>query len=159
LNRCSSRIGRNRSSVDRAGHLLGVKVGKQVGAGGFGAVFRGSWKGISVAVKTVTSGDILELETELDLLRQLNHPCIVRFFVLTEHRGDPGIVMELCANGSLDTALKTTVFSQTELTGMCAQMARGLEYLVDQDVLHRDLAGTLSQCSMTDPQFIVRART
>jgi serine/threonine protein kinase len=145
LNRCSSRIGRNRSSVDRAGHLLGVRVGEQIGAGAFGAVFRGSWKGISVAVKTVSSGDIPELETELDLLRQLNHPCIVRLFGLTEHRGDPGIVMELCANGSLDAALKTTtVFSQTELTGMCAQIARGLEYLVDQDVLHRDLAGTLS---------------
>jgi serine/threonine protein kinase len=128
-------------SVDDSGQLLGVKLGKQIGAGAFGAVFEGSWKGSDVAIKTISSGDTQELQSELDVLRQLNHPCIVRFFGLTDHAGEVGIVLELCANGSLDTALKSTTFSERELTRMCAQMARGLEYLADQGILHRDLAG------------------
>jgi serine/threonine protein kinase len=138
-------LGSRRESLNSAtelnAHLRGVKVGKQIGAGAFGAVFRGSWKGTRVAIKQVSSGNVSELEAELDVLRQLNHPCIVRFYGLTENCGSPGIVMELCSNGSLDTALVSNEFPPSELTRMCAQMARGLEYLADQGVLHRDLAG------------------
>jgi serine/threonine protein kinase len=47
-------------------------------------------------------------------------------------------------------------FSEQELAGMCAQMARGLEYLADQGVLHRDLAArnvlldAANNCKLTD---------
>ncbi len=61
-----------------------VQVGKQVGLGSYGVVFRGKWKGVDVAVKRFIKQKLderrmLEFRAEMAFLSELHHPNIVLF--------------------------------------------------------------------------------
>jgi serine/threonine protein kinase len=59
-----------------------VQVGKQVGLGSYGVVYRGKWKGVEVAVKRFIKQKLderrmLEFRAEMAFLSELHHPNIV----------------------------------------------------------------------------------
>jgi class 3 adenylate cyclase len=61
-----------------------IQVGKQVGLGSYGVVFRGKWKGVDVAVKRFIKQKLderrmLEFRAEMAFLSELHHPNIVLF--------------------------------------------------------------------------------
>jgi hypothetical protein len=53
-----------------------IQVGKQIGLGSYGVVYRGKWKGVDVAVKRFI---MLEFRAEMAFLSELHHPNIVLF--------------------------------------------------------------------------------
>jgi hypothetical protein len=61
-----------------------VQMGKQIGLGSYGVVYRGRWKGVEVAVKRFIKQKLderrmLEFRAEMAFLSELHHPNIVLF--------------------------------------------------------------------------------
>jgi serine/threonine protein kinase len=94
---------------------------------------------------------------ELGVLKELNHPGIVRFLgiALSENINDKAVavddgaskpdvylVTEFCAKGSLKDCLdkRNIDVSAPALTRYVHEMACGMEYLNSMDISHNDLA-------------------
>lgn len=61
-----------------------IQLGKQLGMGSYGVVYRGKWKGVEVAVKKFVKQKLdercmLEFRAEMAFLSELHHPNIVLF--------------------------------------------------------------------------------
>ncbi|HRF96829.1 MAG TPA: protein kinase, partial [Aggregatilineales bacterium] len=97
--------------------IIGTRyeVQKQIGVGGMGTVYKGLDKqtGTVVAIKQlkpeVIRADPHQLNRfirEGELLRQLNHPNIVKMLDALDHEDDHYLVMEYVAGGSLHDVLQ-----------------------------------------------------
>lgn len=127
-----------------------VEVGKKIGDGEYGEVFRGVLKGTGknagmaamVAVKSLKRRDAAEefLE-EARIMVELRHSNLVNFYGVVD-KGDPiYLVTELCAEGSLKIFLrKGNVLQVPSLVKMGMEIAMGMEYLEVEGFIHRDLA-------------------
>jgi len=118
-----------------------IELGRELQRGGMGAVHRGNWLGVAVAVKTVTDPAKQEaLLREADLLASLRHPCICQFFGASRINGTFMVVMEL-----LECSLHELIAqSSTRIpAALCLQLAhetaQGIAYLHRNNMLHRDI--------------------
>ncbi|TMW56909.1 hypothetical protein Poli38472_002834 [Pythium oligandrum] len=125
------------------------QLGAEIGRGGFGVVYAALdlRNGRSVAIKQVSLQDIdkdelLSIESEISLLRKLNHENIVKYYDTIKTQSHLHIVLELMENGSLAQFMKKFgSFSETLVAMYITQVLRGLAYLHEQGVLHRDVKG------------------
>jgi serine/threonine-protein kinase len=112
-----------------------------------GTVYEGvDEAGVSVAVKTLSAhlGDDTGLrrrfEAEIEALKGLRHPGIVRLLAFGEDEGRPFFAMELVRGRSLEEILKSgRRFDWPEATAIAADIARALKAAHDQGIIHRDL--------------------
>ena len=82
------------------------------------------------------------LQTEISLLRKLKHENIVNYHDTIKTDGYLYIVLEYMENGSLAQFVKKFRFLSETLVAMyITQVLRGLAYLHEQGVLHRDVKG------------------
>jgi len=82
----------NKTDIDLMGKaysvpLQDVVVGTLLGRGGFGRVFKGTWKGTTVAIKVISHGERqlhneLRLPFEAYLSRHISHPNVVQTFLI-----------------------------------------------------------------------------
>ena len=129
--------------------------GKLIGAGAFGRVFQGldNESGQIMAVKQVAltkdetlKGRVAEhvkaLEAEVLLLRQLNHCNIVRYLG-TERTDDTlNIFLEYVPGGSIASLIeKFGPLQESVIRKYTQQILRGLEYLHQRKIMHRDIKG------------------
>ncbi|MCO5555692.1 hypothetical protein L7F22_009237 [Adiantum nelumboides] len=136
----------NHSSALRVGHF---QLGDSLGKGAFGSVYRGlNWmSGETVAVKQVRlgnmpQGELREIMAEIDLLKNLKHPNIVKYKGSEKTREYLFIILEYCENGSLQHICKRFGKFPEGLVGVyISQILEGLIYLHDQGVIHRDIKG------------------
>ena len=129
--------------------LPGYKIDKRVGQGGFGVVYlaRRHADGGAVAIKVMLSQVAVDdasrdgFRREIDVLRKLEHPNIVRFF---EH-GSAGdafyFVMDYCEGGSVWQEMKKGggKLPFDRATGYVLDSLEGMAYAHDQGYIHRDL--------------------
>eukprot|EP01133_Synstelium_polycarpum_P017737 gene17737-21148_t len=85
-------------------------LGMRIGRGGYGQVFRGSWRGTEIAVKMLFNDNmnpklLSDLRKEVDLLCKLRHPNIVLFMGACTEPEHPCIVTEYLVRGSLANLL------------------------------------------------------
>ncbi|XP_071000343.1 tyrosine-protein kinase Lck-like [Oncorhynchus clarkii lewisi] len=121
-----------------------LKMIRKLGAGQFGEVWMGYYKGNQkVAVKTLKEGT-MEPEAflqEANLMKQLQHDRLVRLHAVVTM--EPiYIVTEFMINGSLLDFLKTDEGKKLKLTkliDMSAQIAEGMAYIEKKNYIHRDL--------------------
>uniref|UniRef100_A0AAX7TQN5 non-specific protein-tyrosine kinase n=1 Tax=Astatotilapia calliptera TaxID=8154 RepID=A0AAX7TQN5_ASTCA len=124
-------------------------VGRILGEGFFGEVHDGVYKSptgerIRVAIKTCKdcSADVKEkFLSEADLMKNLDHPHIVRLIGVIE--ADPvWIVMELYEHGELGNYLIENQYSLSTATLVlyCLQICKALAYLEGLNMVHRDIA-------------------
>ena len=118
-----------------------------LGKGNFGDVYSGTLKdsGKRVAVKTCRSEHIPETQqflSEAKILKQYNHPNIVRLLGVCADKEPVYIVMELMTGGDFLHFLRKQGINQTpyQLTKFSLDAALGMEYLASQNCIHRDLA-------------------
>ncbi|KAF8957280.1 hypothetical protein BDZ97DRAFT_1924766 [Flammula alnicola] len=129
--------------------LNDYQLGDSLGKGAFGQVYRAlNWAtGETVAVKeiqlsNIPKGELPEIMSEIDLLKNLNHPNIVKYKGFVKTREFLYIILEFCENGSLHNISKRFgKFPESLVAVYISQVLEGLVYLHDQGVIHRDIKG------------------
>ena len=136
-------------AVQHASEHEKYQLGDCLGKGAFGSVFRAlnMGTGETVAVKQVKLADLPKSELrvitlEIDLLKNLDHPNIVKYRGFFKTSDSLSIVLEYCENGSLHTISKKFGKFPENLVGIyMSQVLHGLLYLHEQGVIHRDIKG------------------
>ncbi|XP_065829595.1 serine/threonine-protein kinase Nek4-like isoform X2 [Oscarella lobularis] len=126
------------------------RVLRKIGEGSYGDVYLIEHidKKKEFVVKQIELGDASEkerkaAEQEASLLSRLKHPNIVAYQEsFQDERGILHIVMAYCDGGDLQTRLKARKgrpLSERQIMEWFVQIALALQYLHDQNILHRDL--------------------
>ncbi|KAF0408258.1 map kinase kinase kinase [Gigaspora margarita] len=132
------------------GQTIGkYQLGECLGKGAVSSVYRAlNWEtGEAVAVKQVKLSSIPKSEltfimTEIELLKNLNHPNIVKYKDYVKSKEHLNIILEFCENGSLhNICRKFGKFPESLVAVYIRQVLEGLRYLHDQGVIHRDIKG------------------
>ncbi|KAM9426622.1 mitogen-activated protein kinase kinase kinase 11 [Pholidichthys leucotaenia] len=120
-----------------------------IGVGGFGKVYRGTWRGERVAVKaarqdpdediSVTAQNVRQ---EAHLFAMLTHPNIIALKGVCLQEPNLCLIMEYASGGPLSRALAGRRIPPHVLVNWAVQIARGMLYLHSEaivPVIHRDL--------------------
>eukprot|EP01048_Picozoa_sp_COSAG05_P014795 COSAG05_NODE_1708_length_4240_cov_2505.441439_3_plen_437_part_00 len=128
--------------------ILEIKKIEYIAKGTTGAVYKARWNGMTVAAKFFTCIDDKEVyrafDTELILMRKLNHVNLLRVFGACLDARNPCLVTELMA-GSLDQLLwgaqkdNNPVLSPRQMLKIAHGVATGCAFLHKNQVCHRDL--------------------
>ncbi|NXY82881.1 M3K21 kinase, partial [Alcedo cyanopectus] len=132
-----------------------------IGVGGFGKVYRATWRGREVAVKAARQDPDEDITATAESVRQeaklfsmLRHPNIIALHGVCLREPNLCLVMEFARGGSLNRALAAASSANPAaarggrripphvLVNWAVQIARGMLYLHDQaivPILHRDL--------------------
>jgi len=91
--------------------------------------------------KSLTDEENLEaLETEIGILRQLDHPHIVSLKEVVVTKEDTFIVMELLSGGELfNRIVDKGPFPESEAAQLFAQILLSMDYLHSRNIVHRDV--------------------
>ncbi|PYH95131.1 cell division control protein Cdc15 [Aspergillus ellipticus CBS 707.79] len=138
-----------KSSAKDVAELKDYQLGDCLGKGAFGSVYRAlNWNtGETVAVKQIKLADLPKSELrvimlEIDLLKNLDHPNIVKYQGFVKSVETLNIILEYCENGSLHSIAKNFGRFPENLVGLyMSQVLHGLLYLHEQGVIHRDIKG------------------
>ena len=125
-----------------------IRIEKELGSGAMGAVYRGIYTktGQKLAVKVMAPGlatspsALARFEREASILKQLNHPNIVRFFGDGKSRGMRFYAMEYIDGESLDHVMaRRGRMTWEEVVTIGQQLCAALQHAHDKGVVHRDL--------------------
>ena len=121
------------------------KPTKMIGSGSFGSVYEAKntiFQNI-VAMKVIKKDpnnelDEQEIRNEIDILKKLSHPNIVKIYEFYISKSHYYIVTEFCKEGELFSYIKTK-YNERQLAVLFYQVFSGLCYLHDNKILHRDI--------------------
>ncbi|KAI7466854.1 hypothetical protein KC351_g14313 [Hortaea werneckii] len=144
-----SKDGTTQRAAKEVEGLRNFQLGDCLGKGASGAVYRAlNWStGETVAIKQVSLSNLPKSELniimqEIDLLKNLNHPNIVKYQGFVNSPDALYIILEYCENGSLHSICKNFgKFPENLVSLYTAQVLQGLLFLHDQGVIHRDIKG------------------
>jgi serine/threonine-protein kinase len=133
----------------KPGEKLGpFDIEKKIGSGAMGAVYRGRYRktGQKVAVKVMIAGSIgnetamARFQREAEILKQLNHRNIVRFYIASQYQGAPYYAMEYIEGEPLDHVMQRRGrLTWEETVELGKQVCAALQHAHDAGILHRDL--------------------
>ena len=118
---------------------------KDLGSGSYGFVYMA--KNIImnnlVAIKVIEKIqdnmiDDMEIQNEINILRKLSHPNIVKIYEFFDSPINYYIVTEFCKKGELFSYIKNE-YNENQLSVLFYQVFSGLVYLHEKKILHRDL--------------------
>uniref|UniRef100_A0A3Q1FD38 Mitogen-activated protein kinase kinase kinase n=1 Tax=Acanthochromis polyacanthus TaxID=80966 RepID=A0A3Q1FD38_9TELE len=120
-----------------------------IGVGGFGKVYRGTWRGGLVAVKAARQDPDEDISVTAQNVRQearlfamLTHPNIIALKGVCLQEPNLCLIMEYASGGPLSRALAGRRIPPHVLVNWAVQIARGMLYLHNEaivPVIHRDL--------------------
>src|SRR5262245_40277330 len=122
------------------------QLGELLGQGGMGAVYRSFHPQLNrpVAVKVILGGAAdpqahQRFLREAQVVAGLSHPNIINIFDVDVHDGQPYIVMDFVAGGSLAKRLVSGPMPVDEAINLLIPLAEALDYAHRQGLVHRDL--------------------
>lgn len=127
-----------------------LQFGQVLGSGGFGAVYKGMYRGEEVAIKKlhpmdgqITQLQMEEFKKEVANLQALRHERLVRFIGAAFVKPSLCLVLEFMANGSLYDLLhqRRQQLTNVQRLNMALQIAEGVGFLHGRTppFVHRDL--------------------
>ena len=121
------------------------KPKKMLGSGSFGSVYeaKNTIFGNTVAMKVIKKDkenelDEQEIRNEIDILKKLSHPNIVKIYEFYISENHYYIITEYCKEGELFSYIKNK-YSERQLAVLFYQVFSGLWYLHENKILHRDI--------------------
>jgi calcium-dependent protein kinase len=118
---------------------------KYLGSGSYGSVYmaRNIATDNIVAIKIIEKEesnmiDDMEIQNEINILKKLSHPNIVKVYEFFDSPLNFFIVTEFCKKGELFSYIKN-VYKENQLAILFYQVFSGLVYLHEKKILHRDL--------------------
>ena len=124
---------------------LKYNIIRLIGVGTYGKVFlvQNKYTKEFLAMKEIpkTSEDLLsdnEIMDEIEILKNLDHPDIVRINEFYNTENSYCIINEYCKYGELFEKVNLS-FSETQIAVMFRQIFSGLAYLHSNNIVHRDL--------------------
>ena len=118
---------------------------KDLGSGSYGSVYmaKNSVTENIVAIKVIEKVqdnmiDDMEIQNEINILKTLSHPNIVKIYEFYDSPLNYYIVTEFCKKGELFSYIKNE-YKETQLSVLFYQVFSGLVYLHEKKILHRDL--------------------
>jgi eukaryotic-like serine/threonine-protein kinase len=137
----------NRTQLELGSDFLGYRIEELIGRGGMGIVYQARHPALDriVAIKTLRPG-VLDGPEALDRFRaearaaaRLQHPNVVQVFEVGEAGGQPYLVLEYVAGGSLSKRLNGTPLPADDAASLIATLARAVHAAHDKGIIHRDL--------------------
>jgi serine/threonine-protein kinase len=137
--------------------MIGERLGdwvvdKEIGRGGMGFVYRAHAEPPApprpavAAIKLLSAelaadpGFALRFQREIEILRQLEHPSIVRFLESGTYRGRSYYVMEYVEGPTLQDVLERDGrLPWSDVLDVALQIAPALKHAHDRGIIHRDL--------------------
>lgn len=123
------------------------QLGSLLGSGSFGEVRK--WihkvtkenKAVKIMRKEVLVGDQkLQFFTEMEIMKKLDHPNILRVHELYKDQKRYYLVTELCTGGELfDEIAKRENFSEKDAARVILQLLEAIAYCHSKKIVHRDL--------------------
>ena len=115
-----------------------------IGQGGYGIVYKGhDGKGNKIAARRIDVKRKLKISSnitrDIEHLKRLNHPNIVQVYDIYQEENVVWIFMELCEHGDLNKLYSKTKLTPRQLLELMTQIAAGLTYLHENNVVHRDI--------------------
>jgi serine/threonine-protein kinase len=132
-------------SGDRVGPF---DIEKRIGTGAMGAVYRAVYRktGQRVAIKVMATGldgnatALARFNREASVLKQFNHPNIVRFYVASQYQGNPYYAMEFIEGEPMDKILQRRGrHTWEEVVEFGKQICAALHHAHQRGIVHRDL--------------------
>eukprot|EP01090_Pellita_catalonica_P001893 TRINITY_DN11607_c0_g1_i1.p1 TRINITY_DN11607_c0_g1~~TRINITY_DN11607_c0_g1_i1.p1 ORF type:complete len:598 (-),score=77.58 TRINITY_DN11607_c0_g1_i1:143-1936(-) len=128
-----------------------IELGKKIGGGAFGEVYKGKWRTVTVAIKALRMSErspkeklMQDFLSEVSLLRGLRHPNVVQFFGMSflTSQNMSVFVTEFLPDGDLLNYLRANGWALTlpKLLNIARAIASGMDYLASNNVIHRDLS-------------------
>lgn len=122
------------------------ELGQSLGEGAFAKVVMGldrsTLEKFAIKIIQKQSDDELGKEfvwRELNVMKSVNHPNIVRTYDIFDTKNHLYIVLEYMGGTLGDILQKVGKFSETQAKRILADILNGVAYLHDQSIVHRDL--------------------
>ena len=123
------------------------KIGSTLGTGAFGEVRKCMHRETHVhrAVKLIKKQDMDDEEkrllfNEINILKELDHPNIVKMYEFFEDDRRYYLVTEICKGGELfDEIIKNNKFDETDAAVVIKQVLSCVNYCHKNNIVHRDL--------------------
>ena len=118
---------------------------RTLGSGTYGSVSRGVCKksGVTRAIKTIPKSQVKNIprfRTEIQIMKGLDHPNIVKLFEIFEDVKNIYLIMELCTGGELfDRIINDGSFSEAQAAHIMKDVVSALNYMHQHNIMHRDL--------------------
>src|SRR5438034_501385 len=120
---------------------------EEIGRGGQGVVYRARQKSLNrtVALKVIglgqwaTQAHLKRFRREAESAANLDHPCIVPIYDVSEREGSCYFSMKFIEGGQLDEMAKRTPISIRNAAELIAKLARTVHYAHEHGILHRDI--------------------
>lgn len=128
-------------SKDQMVNFYDITFQEKIGEGSFGSVYSGSWRGQPVAIKFIerlsTVSEKEQFIREAQIMSRLRSEYIVQFYGACLDEDKLSILMSPMAKGDLMMNLESLAIEDCFL--MARNLARGLQYLHEQNVFHGDI--------------------
>eukprot|EP01016_Furgasonia_blochmanni_P007073 TRINITY_DN12834_c0_g1_i12.p1 TRINITY_DN12834_c0_g1~~TRINITY_DN12834_c0_g1_i12.p1 ORF type:complete len:379 (-),score=126.99 TRINITY_DN12834_c0_g1_i12:113-1249(-) len=153
------------SSIFKTGNIKDdYKFDKVLGEGSFAVVRKGIKKssGEEVAIKIIDkanleSDDQLALQTEVEILSQIDHPNIVKLYEIYDDKTKFYMIMELMTGGELfDRIVEKEHYSEKEAADTIRPIVDAIRYCHTMGIAHRDLKPENLLYATNDAKSIIK---
>ena len=123
------------------------KVLQALGTGSYGEVrtaihkYTGQERAVKAFRKDIDyDNSYIKVKNEIEILKSLNHPCIIRIYEYFEDEKRLYIVLEKCNGGELfDVITSKSNLNENLSAIICKQLFSAVAYMHEHNVIHRDI--------------------